>query len=135
MSERVMSRRADGLITLAAADALWVGLTADSAVPTAPGAFTRSPAHARVGYVLLGGHVVATVGASGGQWSVSEIEVRRAAEALNAVGMDRQDLIGIGPFRGAPGQAEGRRGNAAALAPPHHGGTAGAGRPRAGSTT
>jgi hypothetical protein len=99
-----MSGRADGLITLAAADALWVGLTADSAVPTAPGAFTCSPARARVGYVLLGSHVVATVKASGGQWSVSEIEVRRAAAALNAVGMDRQDLIRIGPFRGAPGQ-------------------------------
>ncbi|WP_328505664.1 endonuclease domain-containing protein [Streptomyces sp. NBC_00391] len=104
MSERVMPGRTDGLITLGAADALWVDLTADSAVPTASGAFTRSPAHARVGYVLLGGHVVATVRASGGQWSVPEGEVRRAAAELNAVGMDRQDLVRVGPFRGAPRQ-------------------------------
>lgn len=99
-----MPGRTDCLITLGAADALWVDLTADSAVPTASGAFTRSPAHARVGYVLLGGHVVATVRASGGQWSVPEVEVRRAAAELNAVGMDRQDLVRIGPFRGAPRQ-------------------------------
>ncbi|GHI02721.1 hypothetical protein Scel_10420 [Streptomyces cellostaticus] len=99
-----MPGRTDGLITLVAADALWVDLTAGSAVPTASGAFTCSPARARVGYVLLGGHVVATVRASGGQWSVPEAEVRRAAAELNAVGMDRQDLVRIGPFRGAPGQ-------------------------------
>ncbi|MGW0631267.1 endonuclease domain-containing protein, partial [Streptomyces sp. NPDC002758] len=104
MSERVMPGRTDGLITLVAADALWVDLTADSAVPTASGAFTCSPARARVGYVLLGGYVVATVRASGGQWSVPEVEVRRAAAELNAVGMDRQDLVRIGPFRGAPRQ-------------------------------
>ncbi|MFI1537647.1 NucA/NucB deoxyribonuclease domain-containing protein [Streptomyces anandii] len=102
MSERVVSGRTDGLITLSAADALWVDLTADSAVPTASGAFTRSPA--RVGYVLLGSHVVATVRVSGCQWSVPEDEVRRAAAELNAVGMDRQDLVRIGPFRGAPRQ-------------------------------
>ncbi|MFD7016978.1 endonuclease domain-containing protein [Streptomyces sp. NPDC059928] len=104
MSERVMPGRADGLISLGAADALWVDVTADGAVPTASGAFTCSPAHARVGYVLLGGHVVATVRASGGQWSVAEAEVRRAAAELNTVGMDRQDLVRIGPFRGAPRQ-------------------------------
>ncbi|MEE4599239.1 endonuclease domain-containing protein [Streptomyces sp. DSM 41524] len=104
MSERVMPGRTDGLITLGAADALWVDLTADSAVPTASGAFTCSPAHAAVGYVLLGGHVVATVRASGGQWSVLEVEVRRAAAELNAVAMDRQDLVRIGPFRGVPMQ-------------------------------
>ncbi|MCC9705738.1 endonuclease VII domain-containing protein [Streptomyces sp. MNU76] len=102
MSERVMPGRTDGLITLGAADALWVDLTAGSAVPTAAGAFTCSPAHARVGYVLLGGHVVATVRMSGGQWSVPEGEVRRAAAELNAVGVDRRDLVRIGPFRGAP---------------------------------
>ena len=62
-----MPGRTDGLITLGAADALWVDLTADSAVPTASGAFTCSPARARVGYVPLGSHVVATVRASGGQ--------------------------------------------------------------------
>ncbi|MFD0507477.1 endonuclease domain-containing protein [Streptomyces chiangmaiensis] len=104
MSERVMPGRTDGLITLVAADALWVDLTAGSAVPTVSGAFTHSPAHARLGYVLLGDHAVATVRASGGQWSVSEGEVRRAAAELNAVGMDRQDLVRIGPFRGAPRQ-------------------------------
>ncbi|MEU8877285.1 endonuclease domain-containing protein [Streptomyces javensis] len=104
MSERVMPGRTDGLITLGAADALWVDVTADSSVPTAFGAFTCSPAHARVGYVLLGGHVVTTVRASGGQWSVPEAEVRRAAAELNAVRMDRQDLVRVGPFRGAPRQ-------------------------------
>ncbi|MFE2089207.1 hypothetical protein [Streptomyces sp. NPDC059460] len=55
-------------------------------------------------YVLLGGNVVATVRASNGQWSVPEVEVRRAAAELNAVGMDRQDLVRVGPFRGAPRQ-------------------------------
>ncbi|KOU49015.1 recombinase [Streptomyces sp. WM4235] len=104
MSERVMPGRTDGLITLVAADALWVDLTAASAVPTASGALTRSPAPARVRYVLLGGHVVAMVRAGNGQWSVPEVEVRRAAAELNAVGMDRRDLVRIGPFRGAPRQ-------------------------------
>ncbi|CAL9657350.1 hypothetical protein SUDANB126_06857 [Streptomyces sp. enrichment culture] len=99
-----MSGRTDGLITLFAANALWVDLTAGSAVPTAPGAFTCFPARARAGYVLLGGHVVATVRAGGGRWAVPEVEVRRAAAGLNAVGMDRQDLVRVGPFRGAPGQ-------------------------------
>lgn len=98
-----MPGRTDGLISLVAADALWVALTADSAVPTASGAFTCPPARARAGYVLLGGHVVA-VRASGDQWSVGEAEVRRAAAELNAVGMDRRDLVRIGPFRGVPGQ-------------------------------
>ncbi|MEZ3181318.1 endonuclease VII domain-containing protein [Streptomyces pimonensis] len=104
MSERVMSGRTDGLISLVAAEALWADLTADSAVPTSSGVFTCPPARVRAGYVLLGDHVVATVRASGGQWSVVEVEVRRAAAELNAVGMDRQDLVRIGPFRGAPGQ-------------------------------
>ncbi|MFF9203891.1 endonuclease domain-containing protein [Streptomyces sp. NPDC014986] len=104
MSERVMPGRTDGLIPLVAADALWADLTADSAVPTASGAFTCSPARVRAGYVLLGGHVVATVRTSGGRWSVAEGEVRLAAAGLNAVGMDRQDLVRIGPFRRAPGQ-------------------------------
>lgn len=97
-----MLGRTDGLITLVAADALWVGLTADSAVPTATGAFVCPPARAQVGHVLLGSHVAATVRASSGQWSVPEAEVRRAAGKLNAVRMDRQDLVRIGPFRGAP---------------------------------
>lgn len=99
-----MPGRTDGLITLVAADALWVDLTAGSAVPTASGAFTRSPARARVEYVLLGGRVVATARANGSQWSVPEVEVRRAAAELNAVEMDRQDLVRIGPFRGTPRQ-------------------------------
>ncbi|MEU6668068.1 endonuclease domain-containing protein [Streptomyces sp. NPDC046727] len=101
MSERVMLGRTDGLITLGAADALWVDSTANSAVPTASGALTCSPAHARAGYVLLGSRLVATVRASGGQWSVREGEVRRAAAELNAVRMNRHDLVRIGPFRGA----------------------------------
>jgi Recombination endonuclease VII len=99
-----MPGRTDGLITLGAADALWVALTADSAVPTASGAFTCSPARAKAGYVLLGDQVVATVRASDGQWNVPEGEVRRAAAELNAVGMDRHDLVRVGPFRGAPRQ-------------------------------
>ncbi|WP_438290496.1 endonuclease domain-containing protein [Streptomyces sp. HUAS TT7] len=99
-----MPGRTEGLITLGAADTLWVDLTANSAVPTAAGAFTRSPAHARVGYVLLGAHAVATVTTSGGQCSVVEARVHRAAAELNAVGMDRQDLVRIGPFRGVPRQ-------------------------------
>ncbi|MFF8596945.1 endonuclease domain-containing protein [Streptomyces sp. NPDC015220] len=101
MSERVMPGRADGLISLGAADALWVDLTAGSAVPTASGALTCFPARARAGYVLLGGRVVATVRADSGRWSVVEAEIRRAAAELNAIRMDRRDLVRIGPFRGA----------------------------------
>ncbi|MFJ8491277.1 endonuclease domain-containing protein [Streptomyces sp. NPDC094038] len=104
MSERVIPGRADGLINLIAADALWGDLTAGSAVPTASGAFTRSPARARMGYVLLGSHVVTTVRVSGDQWSVPEVGVRRAAAELNTVAMNRHDLVRIGPFRRAPGQ-------------------------------
>ncbi|MER7488678.1 endonuclease domain-containing protein [Streptomyces sp. NPDC126497] len=104
MSERVIPGRAGGLITLEAADALWAGLTADSAVPTASAAFTRPPAHARGGYVLLGGRVVTTVEAGDGRWGVPESEVRRAAAELNAVELDRQDLVRIGPFRDGPTQ-------------------------------
>ncbi|MGV4988981.1 endonuclease domain-containing protein [Streptomyces sp. NRAIS4] len=102
MPERVIPGGSGGLIPLGAADVLWVGLTTESAVPTASAAFTCSPADARVGYVLLGGRVVATVKASGGQWSVLESEVRQAAAELNAVEMDCQDLVRIGPFGGAP---------------------------------
>ncbi|MFE4579357.1 endonuclease domain-containing protein [Streptomyces chartreusis] len=100
MSERVVSERTGGLVSLGAADALWAGLMADGAVPRASAAFTCFPADARAGYVLLGGRVVATVKACDGQWSVPETEVRRAARELNAVEMDCQDLVRIGPFRG-----------------------------------
>ncbi|MGW3151631.1 endonuclease domain-containing protein [Streptomyces sp. NPDC001177] len=102
MPERVIPGRSGGLIPLDAADVLWVGLTTGSAVPTVSAAFTGSPVSARVGYVLLGARVVATVKASGGQWGVPEVEVRRAAAELNAVEMDCQDLVRIGPFGGAP---------------------------------
>ncbi|MGW2814074.1 endonuclease domain-containing protein [Streptomyces sp. NPDC001415] len=104
MSERVMPGCTNGLIILGAADALWVDLTAGSAVPTASGAFTCSPARAGAGYVLLGGGVVSTVKAGGGRWGVVEADVRRTAAELNAVGVDRQDLVRIGPFRGVPRQ-------------------------------
>ncbi|MFE5550007.1 endonuclease domain-containing protein [Streptomyces sp. NPDC056534] len=100
MSERVIQGRRGGLISLGAADALWVGLTGESAVPTAAAAFTCSPADARAGYVLLGVRVVAAVKAGGGQWDVAEAEVRRAAAELNAVEVDHRDLVRIGPFRG-----------------------------------
>ena len=104
-----MRGRVGGLITLAAADALWAGLTAGGVVPTASAAFTGFPADAAAGYVLLGGRAVATVKGSGGRWSVPQVEVRRAAAELMAVGMDRQDLVRVGPFRSAP-------------TPEHHGG-------------
>ncbi len=109
MPERVIPGRSGGVITLAAADVLWAGLTADSAVPTASAAFTSSPADAPAGCILLGGCVVATVKGSGGRWSVPQAGVRRAAAELNAVGMDRRDLVRIGPFRSTP-------------TPEHHGG-------------
>ncbi|MGW8358308.1 endonuclease domain-containing protein [Streptomyces wedmorensis] len=98
MSERVIPGRMGGLITLSAADALWSALTAGSGVPAAAGVFTCSPADARAGYVLLGNEVVETVQTSAGRWSVVETDVRRAAAKLNAVEMDRQDLVRIGPF-------------------------------------
>ncbi|MFJ5780050.1 endonuclease domain-containing protein [Streptomyces sp. NPDC093094] len=102
MSERVIPGGGGGLISLGAADALWAGLTAGSAVPTASAPFTCFPADARLGYVLLGGRLVATAtAADGGRWSVSEADVRRAAVELNAVEVDRRDLVRIGPFRGA----------------------------------
>ncbi|MFD9793616.1 endonuclease domain-containing protein [Streptomyces sp. NPDC059070] len=104
MSQRAIPGHPDGLITLAAADVLWVDLTSGSAVPTASGAFTRPPARAGAGYILLGSQVVTTVAADGGPCSVVEAEVRRAAAVLNALVVDREDLVRIGPFRGAPRQ-------------------------------
>lgn len=53
---------------------------------------------------MLGSSVVELVRAGDGQWSVPETDVRRAAGALNAVAMDRRDLIRIGPFHGEPEQ-------------------------------
>ncbi|MFE4579516.1 endonuclease domain-containing protein [Streptomyces chartreusis] len=102
MSERVIDGRSGGLISLGAADALWADLTADSIVPTASAAFTCTPAGTRGWYVLLGSRVVMTVKAAGGQWNVLESEVRQAAAELNAVEVDCQDLVRIGPFGGAP---------------------------------
>ncbi|MFE1856260.1 endonuclease domain-containing protein [Streptomyces sp. NPDC059489] len=106
MSERVIPAGRGGLITLGAADALWAGLTNDSAVPTVSAAFTRSPADAGAGYVLLGGRVVVTVTTGGGQWGVPEAEVRQAAVGVNMVEMDRRDLVRIGSFGGAPKQKQ-----------------------------
>ncbi|MFF4406094.1 endonuclease domain-containing protein [Streptomyces sp. NPDC001262] len=102
MSEHVVLGRTGGLISLGAADALWAGLTADSAVPTASGVFTCPPADARVEYVLLGGRVVGMAKTSGGRWSVAEHEVRRAAAELSTLEMDCRDLVRIGPFRIGP---------------------------------
>ncbi|MGW1729291.1 endonuclease domain-containing protein [Streptomyces sp. NPDC002306] len=107
MSLRVIAGRAGGLITLGAADALWAGLTAGCAVPTASAVFTCPPAEVRAGYVVLGQRAVVMVKASGGPWNVAETEVRRAAVELSAVEMDRQDLVRIGPFRGVPKQHDG----------------------------
>ncbi|MFJ8589497.1 endonuclease domain-containing protein [Streptomyces sp. NPDC093595] len=98
MSERVIQGRRGDLISLDAADALWAGLTGESAMPTAAAVFTCSPIK---GYDLLGSHVVAAV-AQGGGWGVPEAEVRRAAAELNAVEMDRRDLVRVGPFGGVP---------------------------------
>ncbi|MEW2552232.1 endonuclease domain-containing protein [Streptomyces zhihengii] len=102
MTELAVTGRAGGPITLEAADALWAGLTAGADVPTVSGAFTRPPARARTGYVLLGSRVVTTVAVDGGLWGAPEREVRLAAAELNAVGMDRRDLVRVGPFREAP---------------------------------
>ncbi|MEU2739934.1 endonuclease domain-containing protein [Streptomyces sp. NPDC007095] len=104
MSERVIRGRGGGLIALGAADVLWAGLTAGSAVPTPSAVFTCSPVDARAGYVLLGQRVVAMVEASGGSWGVVEFEVRRAAVELSAVEVDHRDLVRVGPFGGAPKQ-------------------------------
>lgn len=105
MAERVVPGRADHLITPAAADRVWVSLTAGSAVPTTSAVFTCFPSDVRPGqYVLLGACVVELVRTGDGWWGVSEAEVRRAAAAWNAVEMDASDLVRIGPFRGVPEQ-------------------------------
>ncbi|MFE5546119.1 endonuclease domain-containing protein [Streptomyces sp. NPDC056534] len=43
---------------------------------------------------------MATMKSDGGRWGVPEAAVRRAAAELNAVEVDRRDLVRIGPFRG-----------------------------------
>ncbi|WP_329295725.1 endonuclease domain-containing protein [Streptomyces sp. NBC_01455] len=108
MSECVIAGRVDGLLSLDAANVLWAGSTAGSAVPTAAAVFTSSPADVQAGYVLLSRRVVAMVQAGGGAWGVSEIEVRRAAAEMRTVEMDRQDLVRIGPFGGAPKPEQGK---------------------------
>ncbi|MFJ6250600.1 MULTISPECIES: endonuclease domain-containing protein [unclassified Streptomyces] len=92
------------LITVQAADALWAGLTASSAVPPASIVHVSPPSSVRVGYVLLGSHVVMTVRAGDGRWSVSESDVRQAAAELCAVQVDLDDLVRVGPFGGVPKQ-------------------------------
>lgn len=105
MPERVVPGRADGLVTPAAADGVWISLTAGSAVPTTSAVFTCFPSDVPPGrYVLLGACVVELVRTGDGRWSVPEAEVRRAAAAWNAVEMDTLDLVRIGPFRGVPEQ-------------------------------
>ncbi|MFE3933360.1 endonuclease domain-containing protein [Streptomyces goshikiensis] len=94
-----------GLVTLAAADSLWAGLTAGSAVPMTCAVFTRFSPDAKPGlYIMLGTCVVKLVRSADGQLSVPETEVRRAAAAVNAVETDALDLVRIGPFRGVPEQ-------------------------------
>jgi hypothetical protein len=105
MSERVVPGRASGLVTLAAADNVWVSLTAGSAVPTNSAVFTSFSSDVRPGrYVILGACLVELVMTGDGRCSVPEAEVRRAAAAWNAVEMDTLDLVRIGPFRGVPEQ-------------------------------
>jgi hypothetical protein len=105
MAERVAPGRADHLVTLAAADSVWAGLTAGSAVPTTSAVFTCFPPDVRLGrHVLLGTCVVELVMTEDGWWRVPEAEVRRAAAAWNAVEVDALDLVRIGPFRGTPEQ-------------------------------
>ncbi|MEU6970979.1 endonuclease domain-containing protein [Kitasatospora aureofaciens] len=101
MPHRAIPRHSGGLLALVTADALWVDLTARSAVPTASGAFSCSPAEPGAGYVLLGARAVATVRGPGGRWNVAETDVRRAATELNAVEVNREDLVRVGPFRGS----------------------------------
>ncbi|MFH8443615.1 endonuclease domain-containing protein [Streptomyces sp. NPDC018026] len=108
MTERVghhRARGAKGLVTPEDADALWAALTADGAVPTVAGPFTHRPHPARSGYVLLGCRVVTAVQVDGGRWGVPETQVREAAAELNAVRLDRRDLVRVGPFRVSQGPA------------------------------
>ncbi|MFJ5220914.1 endonuclease domain-containing protein [Streptomyces sp. NPDC088354] len=97
MSQADTPSRADGLLTLAAADALWPELLSNSAVPAALEAFTSLPADARSGHVLLGSHLVPTVQDADDRWHVQEVDVRRAAADLRSVKVNRNALVHIAP--------------------------------------
>ncbi|MEU3145267.1 endonuclease domain-containing protein [Streptomyces sp. NPDC006999] len=105
MTERVVHHGARGLVTPEEADALWAVLTADGTVPAVAGPFTHRPSPARAGYVLVGCRVVTAVQVGGDRWRVPEAQVREAAAELNAVRMDRRDLVRVGPFRASQGPA------------------------------
>ncbi|AUY53952.1 recombinase [Streptomyces sp. CB01881] len=109
MPHRATPRRTGHLLPLAAADALWAELMANSVFPAAGQAFTGFPADPRVGYVLLGARAVPTVKGVGGRWHVQEADVRRAAEELRAVKACGVGLVRVAPFRGSlkTGQREG----------------------------
>jgi hypothetical protein len=98
MAHRAQPRRADDLLSLTAVDTLWAKLTANSAVPAAPGAFTRTPSDPRLGYVLLGARAVPTAKGADGRWTVQEVDVRRAAEELRAF-RDMDGMVRVAPFR------------------------------------
>jgi hypothetical protein len=50
--------------------------------------------------VLLGSRVVSTLPGTDGAWLVPEAGVREAAAELNAIVVDTDDLVRVGPFRG-----------------------------------
>lgn len=99
MSQADTPRRAHGLLTLPAADALWPELLSNSTVPAAPEAFTSSPADPRSGYILLGSHLVPTVQDADDHWHVHEADVRRAAAELRSVTVNRNALVHVAPGR------------------------------------
>ncbi|MFB7293766.1 endonuclease domain-containing protein [Actinacidiphila glaucinigra] len=97
MAEADTTRRTHGLLTLAAAEALWPELLSKSTVPAAPEAFTGSPANPRSGYVLLGSHLVPTVQDADDRWHVHEADVRRAAAELRLVTLNKNALVHVRP--------------------------------------
>ncbi|MBV9023358.1 MAG: recombinase [Streptomycetaceae bacterium] len=105
MTEAELPRRAHGLLTLPAANALWPELLSNSAVPAASEAFTGSPADPRSGYILLGSHLVPTVQNADGRWHVHGADVRRAAAELGSLKVDRNALVHVGPCR-VPGAGQ-----------------------------
>jgi len=100
MPHRATPRRADRRLPLAVADALWAELTTNSAVPAASGALTCFPSDPRAGYLLLGARVLPTAQGPDGQWHVHEADVRRAAEELSAVLMERGGMVRVAPAHG-----------------------------------